>query len=76
MGYNPEFFIMSAQQFYRPGDPVPETGVYSAVHDAHRPVHEVVLRKDDIFPMCGKCGEAVRFELVVENRLGNAATST
>jgi hypothetical protein len=55
---------------------VPETGVYSAIHDAHRPVHEVVLRKDDIFPMCAKCGEAVRFELVVENRLGSSSASS
>jgi hypothetical protein len=67
---------MSAQEFYRPGESVPETGVYSAIHEAHRPVHEVVLRKDDIFPMCGKCGEAVRFELVVENPLGSSSASS
>jgi hypothetical protein len=73
--YNPRFLLMSAQEFYRPGESVPETGVYSAIHDSHRPVHEVVLRKDDIFPVCAKCGEAVRFELVVENRLGSSSAS-
>jgi hypothetical protein len=66
---------MSAQEFYRPGELVPETGVYSAIHDAHRPVHEVVLRKDDIFPMCAKCGEAVRFKLVVESTGSSSASS-
>ena len=50
--YNPKFLIMSAQEFYRPGNSVPETGVYSAIHDSHRPVHEVILRKDDIFLRC------------------------
>jgi hypothetical protein len=43
---------------------VPETGVYLAIHEAHRPVHEVVLRKEDVFPACAQCGHAVRFELV------------
>jgi hypothetical protein len=76
MTYNPPFLIMSAQEFYRPGESVPETGVYSAIHDAHRPVHEVVLRKDDIFPLCAKCGNAVRFELVVENRLGSSSATS
>jgi hypothetical protein len=73
--YNPRFLIMSSQGFYRPGESVPETGVYSAIHDAHRPVHEVVLRKDDIFPMCVKCGEEVRFKLVVESRFGSSSSS-
>jgi len=50
--------------------------VYSVIHDAHRPVHEVVLRQGDVFPMCGKCGEKVRFESVIENRLGSSAAST
>jgi hypothetical protein len=66
---------MSAQDFYRPGESVPETGVYSAIHDTHRPVHEVILRKDDIFPLCAQCGEAVRFKLVVENRVGSSSAS-
>lgn len=67
---------MSAQVSYRPGESVPETGVYLVIHDAHRPVHEVVLRKADVFPLCGKCGENVRFESVVENQLGSSAATT
>jgi hypothetical protein len=53
---------MNVQKSHRPGESVPETGVYVAVHNAHRPTHEVILRKGDVFPNCAQCGEAVRFE--------------
>jgi hypothetical protein len=61
-GYNLLSKIMSVQKSHRPGETVPETGVYVAVHDAHRPTHEVILRKGDVFPNCAQCGNAVRFE--------------
>lgn len=59
---------MSISELFRPGDPVPETGVYLTLHEAHRPVHEVVLRKEDVFPACAQCGHAVRFELVTRTK--------
>ena len=50
---------------------MPETGVYSAIHDGHREAHEVILRKDDIFPSCATCGDKVRFESVTKTKPGD-----
>jgi hypothetical protein len=49
---------------YRPGDPVPQTGVYRVVHDGHRSEHEATLLNGGQFPPCTRCGEKVRFALV------------
>jgi len=48
---------------YRPGDLVPESGVYRVMHDAHRLMHEATLLEGDKFPICRQCNLAVRFEL-------------
>jgi hypothetical protein len=57
-------FPMPVKKHFQPGNPVPDTGVYSAVHDGHRVTHQVTLRKGEIFPLCTRCADRVRFELV------------
>ena len=48
---------------YRAGDTVPETGVYTVIHDRHRPEHSATLFKGETFPTCLRCGPEVRFVL-------------
>lgn len=48
---------------FRPGDIVPQSGIYRVEHDAHRLMHECTLLKDARFPRCRKCS-TVRFELL------------
>jgi hypothetical protein len=48
---------------YRPGDMVPESGIYRVTHDSHRLMHEATLLQDQRFPLCRKCKHDVRFEL-------------
>ena len=48
---------------YRPGDLVPESGVYRVTHDSHRLMHEATLLVGDRFPFCRQCKLGVRFEL-------------
>jgi len=49
---------------FKPGDRVPATGIYTASHDHHRPQHEVFAVEGDEFPLCRRCGVAIRFVLV------------
>ncbi len=46
------------------GDTVPVTGLYVVHHAAHRLPHEALLLKDEKFPRCAKCADAVQFELL------------
>lgn len=56
---------------YRPGEVVPESGVYRVLHSRHRATHESTLKEGETFPSCRKCGDDVRFEQVVSvNSLG------
>jgi hypothetical protein len=48
---------------FRPGDTAPVAGIYDVVHDAHRPPHTAILLKDETFPACRTCKDAVRFTL-------------
>jgi hypothetical protein len=48
---------------YRPGELVPENGVYRVMHESHRLMHEASLLKGDRFPICKQCKTSVRFEL-------------
>jgi len=48
---------------YRPGEIVPENGVYRVIHESHRLMHEASLAKGERFPICKQCKESVRFEL-------------
>jgi len=39
-------------------------GVYRVTHLGHRPTHEAILQRGDVFPACRKCEMAVSFEFV------------
>jgi hypothetical protein len=43
---------------------VPQSGIYRVRHRKHRLPHEVTLLRDQRFPRCAKCQQAVVFELV------------
>jgi hypothetical protein len=46
------------------GTGVRRTGIYHVSHQAHRPTHQAILQRGDIFPVCRTCGVAVKFEFV------------
>ena len=52
-----------AGQVYKPGDEVPETGVYTVHHHLHRENHSATIFRGERFPACSRCGSAVRFVL-------------
>jgi hypothetical protein len=52
-----------AEQVFQPGDAVPESGVYTVVHDGHRDRHPATIFHGTRFPQCARCGKAVRFVL-------------
>lgn len=50
---------------FKPGDPVPESGIYEVIHDAdHRQAHDAVMIRGNQFPACEVCIERVRFRIV------------
>jgi hypothetical protein len=48
---------------YRPGEVVPESGIYRVTHESHRLMHEATLLEGIRFPLCRQCKNSVRFEL-------------
>ena len=50
--------------YSRTGEPIAVSGIYRVYHKEHRVPDEVTLIKDEIFPRCEKCDEAVRFKLL------------
>jgi len=52
------------KECYKPGQVVPQTGVYKVVHHRHRTAHHSSLLRGTKFPLCKKCGEKVRFAAV------------
>jgi hypothetical protein len=53
-----------AEKEFRPGERIPESGVYLVVHREHRPTHEATLVAGRPFPACARCGTGVRFRLL------------
>jgi len=49
---------------YKPGQMVPISGLYSVIHQNHRPDHEVLAIRGDEFPCCRVCKGEVRFFVV------------
>jgi hypothetical protein len=49
---------------FKPGQVVPESGLYCIEHDAHRLMHMITLGANIRFPRCKRCGDAVRFTLL------------
>ncbi len=50
--------------YFRPGEVIPETGIYRVFHSDHRVSHEVTLLQDEKFPECSKCKEDVHFQIM------------
>jgi len=61
---------------FRPGQSVPDTGIYLVSHRGHRAAHQAILLKNETFPRCSKCGESVRFQLVRASRPVSDRTRT
>lgn len=54
-----------ADNIYKPGDKVPNSGIYRVTHDPeHTQAHEVTCVYDETFPPCNHCGDHPRFVLV------------
>lgn len=54
----------SKRPAFRTGEEIPQSGIYQVIHRKHRLPHEVTLLKDEHFPRCAQCRDAVRFQLV------------
>ena len=51
---------------YKPGEQVPESGIYKVEHDRkHRQAHQVTCIEGHKFPPCRDCGDHPRFSLVL-----------
>ena len=53
-----------AEQVFKPGENVPQSGLYLVVHDNHRADHEASLFQGEQFPACAQCDVGVRFKLI------------
>lgn len=49
---------------FRTDEIIPQSGVYKVRHRKHRLPHEVSLLRDQQFPRCAQCQNAVMFELL------------
>lgn len=59
----------TAPENFKPGDEVPRSGIYRAIHaNEHAKPHDVTCVFSDHFPRCNRCGEGVRFVLVLGAR--------
>jgi DTW domain-containing protein YfiP len=50
-----------AATVYKPGDIVPDSGIYRIFHDSHRLMHEATLLRGTRFPRCKHCKDKVEF---------------
>ncbi|MGC2742668.1 MAG: hypothetical protein WA672_05735 [Candidatus Angelobacter sp.] len=55
---------MAKRPVFRTDEIVPQSGVYKVRHQKHRLPHEVSLLRDQQFPRCAQCQNAVMFELL------------
>jgi len=55
----------SNRKFYKPGQVVPQAGIYKVMHAEHRLPHKASFKARDKFPECSKCASQVRFELLM-----------
>jgi hypothetical protein len=51
---------------FKPGDKVPNSGIYDVIHDATHPRHQVTCVYEEPFPPCKRCGHGVRFKLAIK----------
>lgn len=53
-----------ATEVFKPGDKVPQSGIYKVIHDyKHKEEHEVTAVLGEHFPPCNQCGDHPRFVL-------------
>lgn len=56
--------MASVGDMFKPGDDVPNSGIYKVIHDTrHTEDHEVTCVYGKPFPPCNHCGHKVRFVL-------------
>lgn len=48
----------------RAEETVGQSGLYRISHQGHRPSHEAILWRGEVFPSCRICGEAAGFQFV------------
>jgi hypothetical protein len=51
--------------YYKPGQEVPSSGIYEVYHQGHSLDHQVTCVKGEPFPPCHGCGHGVQFSLAV-----------
>jgi hypothetical protein len=56
---------------FRTGGLIPESGNYRVQHTEHHLPHEVTLLRDQKFPRCAKCNNAVSFDLIQAEGAGS-----
>ena len=49
---------------FRTDEVIPHSGIYRVQHQKHRLPHEVTLLRDQKFPRCAQCQDAVIFEML------------
>ncbi len=49
---------------FQTGESIPGSGIYRVVHKAHRLPYDVTLLRNETFPRCAKCKNAVKFQLI------------
>jgi hypothetical protein len=55
---------LAKQNDLQTGRSVPDSGIYRVLHPQHTLPQEVTLLKDQFFPRCSRCSNAIYFELV------------
>jgi hypothetical protein len=61
---------------FKPGDTVPQSGIYRVDHESHRVMHEAKLSASSRFPRCRHCKDGVRFHLLQVADDGNLASGS
>ena len=56
---------MESSARFRSGDIAPHSGIYRVHHYAHRVPHTVIIMGGTTLPKCQRCGDKVRFVLIV-----------
>jgi hypothetical protein len=57
---------IAQRTIYKPGDTVPVSGIYKAVHgQVHHDEHEITAVTGEPFPPCNHCGQHAQFTLVM-----------
>jgi len=58
-----------AEHIFKPGEHIPNPGIYRVTHYRHRLPHEVTITDSGTFPACKKCGDECGFVLLQAVRI-------